>query len=182
MHSVSFSSIKRWSPKSNESINVSYQSTIILSSVSVFSKSVRSIRSSFCICFVTWTFFSCFEQIFFCLSKIGLVVVPTAEILINFLTQLLWGAKYNMYYISYWSGSRAAYSTLSSYYLHSTSKSSVLDSRSTIKDSNFQIILAHHEVFGIMSVVQRPEPAQLCLHLKNKTVALRVKRSINEGC
>ena len=62
------------------------------------------------------------------------------------------------------------------------SQSSALDSLSTVKHSNFQIILAHHEVFGIMSVVKRPEPAQLCLHLKNKTVALRVKRSITEGC
>ena len=38
-----------------------------------------------------------------------------------------------------------------------------------------------------MAVAQRPEPvfvshsAQLCLLLKNKTVALRVKRSITEG-
>ena len=37
-----------------------------------------------------------------------------------------------------------------------------------------------------MAGVQRPEPVfvshspQLCLHLKNKTVALRVKRSITE--
>ena len=76
--------------------------------------------------------------------------------------------------------------TSSLYYLHSPSKSSVLDSFSTIKHSNFQIILAHQEVFGLMAGVQRPDPvfvshsAQLCLHLKNKTVALRVKRSITE--
>ena len=76
--------------------------------------------------------------------------------------------------------------TSSLYYLHSPSKSSVLDSFSTIKHSNFQIILAHHEVFGLMAGVQRPDPvfvshsAQLCLHLKNKTVALRVKRSTTE--
>ena len=49
--------------------------------------------------------------------------------------------------------------TSSLYYLHSPSKSSVLDSFSTIKHSNFQIILAHHEVFGLMAGVQRPEPA-----------------------
>ena len=63
-------------------------------------------------------------------------------------------------------------------YLHSPSqcpsKSSVLDSLSAIKHSNFQIILAHHEVFGLMAGVQRPEPvfvshsAQLCLHLKSR--------------
>ena len=43
----------------------------------------------------------------------------------------------------------------SSYYLYSPSQSSVLDSLSTIKHSNFQIILAHHEVFVSNS-------AQLC--------------------
>ena len=76
--------------------------------------------------------------------------------------------------------------TSSLHYLHSPSKSSVLNSFSTIKHSNFQIILAYHEVFGLMAGVQRPDPVfvshsdQLCLHLKNKTVALRVKRSITE--
>ena len=35
----------------------------------------------------------------------------------------------------------------SSYYLYSPSQSSVLDSLSTIKHSNFQIILAHQEAF-----------------------------------
>ena len=60
--------------------------------------------------------------------------------------------------------------TSSLYYMHSPSKSLSLDSLSTIKHSNFHIILAHHEV-----------SAQPCLYLKNKRVALRVKRSITEG-
>ena len=50
------------------------------------------------------------------------------------------------------------------------SQSSALDSLSTVKHSNFQIILAHHEVFVSHS-------APLC----QKRVALRGKRSITEG-
>ena len=77
------------------------------------------------------------------------VVVPTAEILINFVSKLT-----SPYYL---------------YSVYSPSTSSVLDSLSKIRHSNFQIKLAHHEVF----VSHSSQPCK-------KRVALQGKRSITE--
>ena len=60
MHSVTrvFSSIKQWSPNTNKSYNVNYQSTnlIILSSISIFSKSVLSILILYLLCHLNLLF------------------------------------------------------------------------------------------------------------------------------
>ena len=65
---------------------------------------------------------------------------PGLKFLINLLSTSYWS-------VSYWSVPEQLTSSYYLYSVYSPSTSSVLDSLSTIKHSNFPIKLAHHEVF-----------------------------------